>query len=198
MAKIMLVNGSPRKQGCTNTALSLIAEMLEAEGIDSEIFWIGNKPIADCIGCYSCQSTGHCIVKDDKVSEFLQQAKGADGFIFGSPVYYGSATGALTSFMDRVFLSELVNGNPDFYLKPAAAIVSARRAGTTSTVDQLNKYFMLHEMPIISSVYWNMVHGDTPEEVMHNKEGLWTMRTLARNMAYFVRCQEVASQVGVT
>lgn len=196
--KVLLVNGSPNKSGCTYTALSEIADTLHQEGIDTEIFWIGNKPIAGCIGCHSCERLGHCFVKGDKVEEFLALARQCDGFVIGSPVYYASANGSLTAFMDRAFISELVgDNNKAFYLKPAAAVVSARRAGTTSTFDQLNKYFTLHQMPIISSVYWNMVHGDTPEEVRQDKEGLWTMRVLARNMAYFLRCKEAAEKLGI-
>lgn len=196
--KVLLVNGSPNRTGCTYTALAEIADTLQKEGIEPEIFWIGNKPIAGCIACHNCERTGRCFVKNDKVEEFLTLARQADGFIFGSPVYYASANGSLTAFMDRAFISELVgNDNRAFYLKPAAAVVSARRAGTTSTFDQLNKYFTLHQMPVISSVYWNMVHGDTPDEVRQDKEGLWTMRVLARNMAYFLRCKEVADNAGI-
>ena len=196
--KVLLVNGSPNRTGCTYTALAEIADTLQKEGTESEIFWIGNKPIAGCIACHSCERTGRCFVKNDKVEEFLTLARQADGFIFGSPVYYASANGSLTAFMDRAFISELVgNDNRAFYLKPAAAVVSARRAGTTSTFDQLNKYFTLHQMPVISSVYWNMVHGDTPDEVRQDKEGLWTMRVLARNMAYFLHCKEAADNAGI-
>ena len=196
--KVLLVNGSPNKAGCTYTALSEVADTLHKEGIETEIFWIGNKPIAGCIACHSCERTGRCFVKNDKVEEFLTLARQADGFIFGSPVYYASANGSLTAFMDRAFISELAgNENRAFFLKPTAAVVSARRAGTTSTFDQLNKYFTLHQMPVISSVYWNMVHGDTPNEVRQDREGLWTMRVLARNMAYFLRCKEAADKAGI-
>ena len=196
--KVLLVNGSPNKAGCTYTALSEVADTLHKEGIETEIFWIGNKPIAGCIACHSCERTGRGFVKNDKVEEFLTLARQADGFIFGSPVYYASANGSLTAFMDRAFISELAgNENRAFFLKPTAAVVSARRAGTTSTFDQLNKYFTLHQMPVISSVYWNMVHGDTPNEVRQDREGLWTMRVLARNMAYFLRCKEAADKAGI-
>ena len=196
--KVLLVNGSPNKAGCTYTALSEVADTLHKEGIETEIFWIGNKPIAGCIACHSCERTGRCFVKNDKVEEFLTLARQADGFIFVSPVYYASANGSLTAFMDRAFISELAgNENRAFFLKPTAAVVSARRAGTTSTFDQLNKYFTLHQMPVISSVYWNMVHGDTPNEVRQDREGLWTMRVLARNMAYFLRCKEAADKAGI-
>lgn len=196
--KVLLVNGSPHKAGCTYTALEEIAKTLQEESIESEIFWIGNRPIAGCIACYSCGESGACAVKNDKVAEFLALAEQADGFIFGSPVYYASANGSMTAFMDRAFFSDLLgNANQRFQLKPAAAVASARRGGTTATLDQLNKYFTIQEMPVISSTYWNMVHGHTPEEVKQDLEGLRTMRVLARNMAYFLKCKAAAIQAGV-
>ena len=143
--------------------------------------------MSGCIACKSCVETGHCVF-DDKVNEFLEIAGKFDGFVFGSPVHYAAASGAITSFMDRVFYADLCSGKQSFYLKPAAAVVSARRAGTTATFDQLNKYFSLMEMPIISSQYWNMVHGQTPEDVKKDIEGLQIMRTLGRNMAFFLKC----------
>jgi multimeric flavodoxin WrbA len=195
--KVLLVNGSPNKEGCTHRALSEVVCTLNEEGIDTEVFWIGNKPVAGCIGCAQCAKIGKCVF-DDKVNEFRKIAKGADGYVFGSPVHYASASGAMTSFMDRVFFSELLgNGNKTFRLKPAAAVVSARRAGTTATFEQINKYFTIQEMPVISSTYWNMVHGNSPEEVEQDLEGLHTMRTLARNMAWFLRCKEAGGKAGV-
>lgn len=155
--KVMLVNGSPHEKGSTYTALSVIADTLEEEGMESEIFWIGNKPINGCIGCRACANLGKCVF-NDSVNEFVVKAKEADGFIFGSPVHYAAASGAMTSFMDRAFYSDFVgNGNQAYYLKPAASISVARRAGTVSTFDQMNKYFGLHQMPIISSSYWNCI-----------------------------------------
>lgn len=194
--KVLLVNGSPHSQGCTYTALSEVAAALNSESIDTEIFQIGMKPISGCIACRKCAELGKCGI-NDRVNEFLEKSYNYDGFIFGSPVHYASASGALTSFMDRTFFADLVSGKNSFYLKPAAAVVSARRAGTTATFDQLNKYFAMNEMPIISSQYWNMVHGFTPDDVRKDLEGLQIMRTLGRNMAWFLKCKEIAIQSGL-
>ncbi len=136
---------------------------LNEEGIDTEFFWIDKKPLAGCMACRTCAKIGRCVI-DDRVNEFIDVAKDADGFVFGSPVHYAAATGAITSFMDRAFFADMLSGRSSFYLKPAAAIVSARRAGTTATLDQLNKYFFISGMPIVSSRYWNMVHGARPED----------------------------------
>ena len=194
--KVLLVNGGPHKEGCTYTALTEIEKELNKEGIETEIFWVGVKPIAGCIACHKCDEIGKCVF-NDVVNEFAEKAKEADGFIFGSPVHYAAASGAITSFMDRLFYSTF--NTPDvFRLKPAAAIVSARRAGTTATFDQLNKYFAMNQMPIISSRYWNMVHGGTPEEVRKDEEGMQIMRILGKNMAYFLKCQEAAKKAGIT
>lgn len=190
---VLLVNGSPHKEGCTYTALTEIAKTLKEEGIDSEIFWIGNKPIGGCIACGACYSAKKCVF-DDVVNEFQEKAAHADGFIFGTPVHYAAAAGNMTAFMDRLFYS---SPKTIFRLKPAAAVLSARRAGTTATFDQMNKYFTISEMPIISSRYWNMVHGARPEDVLQDAEGLWTMRVLARNMAYHLRCKEAAAKLGI-
>ena len=194
--KVLLVNGSPHAKGCTYTALNEVAETLNHEGIDTEIFQVGTKPLAGCIACRSCANTGRCVF-DDKVNEFLEIAGDFDGYIFGSPVHFAAASGAITSFMDRVFYTDLNGGRQTFYLKPAACVVSARRAGTTATYDQLNKYFGLMQMPIVSSQYWNMVHGATPEQVKQDLEGLQTMRTLGRNMAFFLKCKEVGIKSGI-
>ncbi|WP_226990728.1 flavodoxin family protein [Methanosarcina acetivorans] len=190
------MNGSPHEKGCTYTALTEVAKTLNEEGIDTEIFWIGKKPLTGCTACKSCTKTGRCAF-NDRANDFLDIAKGADGFIFGSPVHYASATGAITSFMDCVFYSDLLGGRQSFYLKPAATVISARRAGTTTTFDQLNKYFTLSEMPVISSRYWNMVHGAKPEDVKKDLEGLQIMRVLARNMAWFLKCKEAGMKAGV-
>jgi multimeric flavodoxin WrbA len=194
--KVLLVNGSPHEKGCTYTALAEIAKTLEEEGIESEIFFIGNKPISGCIDCGGCRKLGRCAI-DDAVNEFTAKAYDADGFVFGSPVHFAGAGGAITSFMDRAFFSVSGNGRRAFYLKPAACIVSARRAGTTAAFDQLIKYFTISEMPVISSQYWNMVHGTKPSEVLQDKEGLQIMRTLARNMAWFLKCKEAGRKAGV-
>ncbi len=195
--KVLLLNGSPHKNGCTYTALNEIAQTLKEEGVDSEIYHIGLKPIAGCMGCQSCVNLGHCVI-DDKVNEFVELAKDFDGFIFGSPVHYASASGAITSFLDRAFYSAFLSGKGDIFRhKPGAAVASARRSGTTATLDQLNKYFTISEMPVISGRYWNMVHGHTPDEVKQDFEGLQNMRVLARNMAWHLKCRKAAEQSGI-
>ena len=159
--KVLLVNGSPHKEGCVYTALNEVAKELNNEGIETEIFWIGIKPISGCIACHKCSELGKCVF-NDVVNDFAEKAKNADGFVFGTPVHYASASGAITSFMDRLFYSTFSNQDI-FRLKPAATVISARRAGTTATFDQLNKYYTMNQMPVISSRYWNMVHGSNPE-----------------------------------
>ena len=195
--KVLLVNGSPHQYGCTYTALNEIAETLNAENIETEFFWIGNKPLSGCIGCGTCVDNRRCVFSDS-VNTFLDKVNEVDGFVFGSPVHYAAVTGAMTSFMDRVFFADLCGKRNTFYLKPTAAIVSARRAGTTAALDQMNKYFLHAQMPIISSRYWNMVHGATPEQVIQDEEGLQIMRTLARNMAWFLKCKEAGIKGGVS
>lgn len=195
--KVLLVNGSPHKNGSTNRALEEVAATLNKNGIETEIFWIGNRALSGCIACKTCAKIGKCVF-DDSVNKCREKALEADGFIFGTPVHYAAASGAMTAFMDRLFYSEFCgNQNKAFYLKPAAAVVVARRAGTTSTYDQLNKYFGLHEMPIISSRYWNLVYGASAEQVEKDTEGMYTMRVLGENMAYFLRCKEAADKLGV-
>ena len=195
--KVLLFNGSPHKNGCTYTALEEIAKTLKEEGIDTEVYQIGTEPISACRACYACAKLGKCVI-DDKVNEFVEYARDFDGYIFGSPVHYASASGGITAFLDRAFFaaSRAKDGNP-FLHKPAAAVASARRSGTTATLDQLNKYFTITQMPIISGRYWNMVHGHTPEDVMQDKEGLQNMRFIARNMACFLKCKELGEKAGI-
>ena len=196
--KVLLVNGSPHKNGCTNTALEEIANTLKVEGIGAEIYYIGLKAVSGCRGCGACTQIGRCVINDDGVNEFVEKAKEFDGFIFGSPVHYASAGGTITSFMDRAFFSAFMSGHGEvFSHKPAAAVASARRSGTTATLDQLNKYFTISEMPVISGRYWNMVHGHTPEEVKQDLEGMQNMRILARNMAWHLKCLEAGRKAGV-
>ncbi|MBF0217138.1 MAG: flavodoxin family protein [Candidatus Omnitrophica bacterium] len=194
--KVLLVNGSPNEKGCTYTALEVVAKALGSNGIETEIFQLGRKPLSGCVACRKCMELGHCVLSD-RVNDLLLIAKDIDGFVFGSPVHYASAGGAITSFMDRLFFADLLSGRRSFYLKPAAAVVSARRAGTTAAFDQLNKYFTISEMPVISSSYWNMVHGSAPEDVNKDLEGLQIMRTLGRNMAWFLKCKEAGIKAGV-
>lgn len=195
--KVVLVNGAPHKEGCTYTALCEVAKVLNEEGIETEIFWIGNKPLGGCIACKQCISRGECVF-NDSVNKFRKIAETADGFVFGTPVHYGAASGNMTAFMDRLFYSDLCGrGNRTFYLKPAACVLSARRAGTTATFDQMNKYFTIQEMPVVSSRYWNMVHGAKAEDVLKDEEGLLTMRVLAMNMAFMLKCKEAALKNGI-
>lgn len=195
--KVALVNGSPHKNGCTYTALCEVAKTLNEEGIETEFFWIGAKALAGCIACKSCVKTGACVF-DDCVNEFRSLAKTCDGFVFGSPVHYAAMGAAMTAFMDRLFYSDACgNGNQTFYMKPAACVLSARRAGTTAAFDQMNKYFTIQEMPVVSSRYWNMVHGAAAGEVAEDQEGLYTMRVLGRNMAFMLKCIKAGRENGV-
>ena len=190
--KVLLLNGSPHKNGCTDRALREIAAELAKAGVDSEIFWLGAKPVGGCVGCGACAKAGKCVF-DGGVSEFVEKAREADGFVFGSPVHYASASGSITGFLDRAFYS----GSQAFCGKPGAAIVSARRAGTTAAFDQLNKYFGISQMPVVSANYWNMVHGASPADVEQDLEGLQTMRVLARNMAWLLKCIAAGEAAGV-
>ena len=190
--KVLLINGSPHEKGCTYTALSEIASELKECGIDSEIFHVGTAPVRGCMGCGGCAGKGRCIF-EDTVNTAIEKASRADGFIFGSPVHYASAGGAVTSFLDRMFYA----GKANMVYKPGAAVASCRRAGSTATLDQLNKYFTISNMPLVGSSYWNMVHGNTPEEVLQDKEGLQTMRNLARNMAWLLHCIEAGKKAGI-
>ncbi len=188
-----MVNGSCNKNGCTMAALKEVEKVLKEDGIESEIYQLGNESQFDCIGCKVCRKTGKCAFAHNNVNEFVEKAKLADGFIFASPVYYAHPSGRILSFLDRAFYS-----NTDaFMFKPGASIASARRAGTTASIDVLNKYFSIAAMPIIGSTYWNMVHGNTPDEVVQDKEGLQTMRNLAKNMAWMLKCIEAGKEKGL-
>ena len=193
--KVLLINGSPHVKGCTYTALSEIAEQLKKEGIESEIYHIG-MDVRPCMACRACAKLGKCVI-NDAVNAFVDKAGDFDGYILGSPVHYASVSGGMTAFMDRAFFSAFLAGKDIFRSKPGAAVASARRAGTTATLDQLNKYFQINEMPIISGRYWNMVHGSSPEEVRQDKEGMQNMRILAKNMAYFLKCKEAGAKAGI-
>lgn len=190
--KVMLVNGSPHLNGCTFTALKEVEKTLNKYEIETEIFQVGTEPLAGCIGCRACSKTGRCF-RDDKVNKFLDEISHVDGFIFGTPVHYASASGSITSFMDRVFYS----GSSIMKGKPAAAVVSCRRGGASAAFDQMNKYFTINQMPVVSSQYWNSIHGNSPEEVMKDLEGLQVMRTLGENMAWILRCIEAGRAAGI-
>lgn len=192
--KVLMVNGSSKPNGCTATALQEIAKVLREEEIDSEIVCLGGGPLRDCIGCLGCMKLdGQCAFNDDCINEILEKAKTCDGFIFGTPVYYAHPSGRVLSALDRMFYA----GKKYFMHKPGAAIASARRAGTTASIDALNKYFTIAEMPVVSSSYWNMVHGNKPEEVLQDAEGLQVMRNLGRNMAWLLKCLEAGRNTGV-
>jgi len=193
--KALLINGSPHEQGCTYTALREMERILREEGIDTEIVQLGTAPIRGCTGCGACfkMKKNRCVHDDDMVNRVLEKCESADGFVFGSPVHYASAGGSITCLMDRMFYC----GARLMRAKPACAIVSARRAGTTAALDQLNKYFTISGMPIAASQYWPMVHGNTPEEVIQDEEGLQIMRHLARNLAWMMKSFAIAREHGV-
>ena len=191
--KALLINGSPHKEGCTFTALSEIADTLKKNGIESEIFHVGTKPIANCIACGKCRETGKCVFDTDGVNEIGARLNEFDAIVLGSPVYYAGPSGQLCSFCDRLFFSN----SKKMAGKLAAAVVSCRRGGATASFDRLNKYFTITNMQIVGSQYWNMVHGFTPEDVRKDAEGLQTMRTLAQNMAWLLKCIELGKKHGI-
>ena len=191
--KVLLVNGSPHKEGCTYTALREVAEALEKNGVETEIIWLGVGEIAGCIGCGACAKNGEGCFRKDIVNDFVEKAVQADGYIFGTPVHYAAASGALTSFMDRAFYS----GGAKMAGKPAATVVSCRRGGASATFDQINKYYTINNMPVVSSQYWNQVHGSKAGEVVKDEEGMQTMRTLGNNMAWLLRCIEAGKEKGI-
>lgn len=192
--KVLLINGSPNARGCTYTALCEVEKELKNENIETEIFHVGSDPIRGCMACRSCKKTnsGRCVFNDDTVNIALEKAKEADGFVFGSPVHYAGASGLITSFLDRLFFA----GNC-FEYKPGAAVVSCRRGGATAAFEQLNKYFTISNMPVVSSQYWNMVHGNTPEEVKQDLEGMQIMRTLGKNMAWLLKSIQAGKEAGI-
>lgn len=187
--KVLLVNGSHHEKGCTYTALSEVAKALNANGVETEIYWIGQNQTSGCKGCWACKKIKKCVIEDG-VNEFVEKAAEFDGYVFGSPVYYASAAGALISFMDRVFYS----GGRNLAYKPAAAVVSCRRAGASTTFDVINKYFTINNMQIVGSNYWNEIHGNTAEEAAQDEEGLQTMRVLGNNMAWLLKCIQLGKE----
>jgi multimeric flavodoxin WrbA len=190
--KVLLVNGSHHEKGCTYTALAEVAKALNANGVETEIYWIGQNETSGCKGCWACKKLRKCVIEDG-LNEFVEKAASFDGYVFGSPVYYASAAGALVSFMDRLFYS----GGRALAYKPAAAVVSCRRAGASTTFDVINKYFTINNMPIVSSNYWNEIHGNKAEEAAQDEEGLQTMRILGNNMAWLLKCIEIGKIEGL-
>ena len=181
--KVLLVNGSPHLKGNTYTALKECADALNEEGVDTEIYHIGSKPVRGCIACEKCRDTGKCVFNDDLANQLAAKMKDADGIIIGSPVYYAGPNGQLCALLDRAFYSSGKN----FRYKPSAAVAVCRRSGGTATLDRLNKYFTINQMPVISSVYWNILHGNSDGDVKEDLEGLQTMRMLGRNMAFYLK-----------
>ncbi|MCD8307997.1 MAG: flavodoxin family protein [Clostridia bacterium] len=181
--KVLMINGSPHEKGCTNAALKIIAKELEEQGIESEIVWIGTSAVHSCTGCGFCNTKGYCVFSDDVMNGIGDRVKNADGYIFGSPVHYASPAGSMIALMDRLFWCY---GSYMKY-KPAAAIVSARRAGTTASCDVMNKYFGINSMIQVPSTYWNMVHGSMPKDVAKDAEGVSIMKAIGSNMAWLLK-----------
>lgn len=190
--KVLMLNGSSHINGTTMAALTEVGKALEEDGIEYEIFQIGGGPIADCLGCGQCTESG-CIFSDDAVNAFVEKAKAADGYIFGTPVYYAHPSGRIQSFLDRVFYSS----GKHFAHKPGASVAVARRGGTATTFDVLNKYFGITQMITVGSTYWNQVHGRNAEDAAKDLEGMQTMRNLARNMAWMLKCIEAGRKAGI-
>ena len=192
--KVLLINGSLHAEGSTKASLGIIAKTLEEQGVEAEILDIGGAPVRDCMACMGCRKLDNkCAFDDDIVNRILEKARDCDGFVFGTPVYYAHPSGRILSVLDRVFYA----GSQVFYHKPGAAIAVARRAGTTASLDVLNKYFSLAQMPVVSSTYWNMTHGAKAEDVYEDKEGVQTMKNLANNMAWLLKSIDVAKKNGV-
>lgn len=190
--KVLMINGSPNQYGCTYTALKEVSDKLNSHGIETEFVYLGTQAVHGCIACGKCYQSGKCVF-DDKVNEILEKASEYDGMVVGSPVYYSGPNGTLCAFLDRLFYCS----RGRFANKFAAAVVSCRRMGNTSSLDRLNKYFQISKMHVVSSQYWNGVHGNTPEEVMQDKEGLQIMRTLGENMAWLIKIAEAGKKAGV-
>ena len=190
--KVLLINGSPNERGCTYTALAEAQKVFEKNGIETEIVYLGKKPIAGCVACGICRKAGYCVY-NDTVNEVIDQLDDIDGLIVGSPVYYAGVSGQITSFLDRLFFA----ASSKMAGKPAASIVSCRRGGASAAFEIINKYFMMTNMPVVTSQYWNQVHGNTPEEVLQDEEGLQTVRVLAQNMIWLMRSIEAGKAAGV-
>ncbi len=181
--KVLLLNGSPNKNGCTYTALSIVAKELNSQGVETEIVWLGKDAIRGCDGCRACKKLGRCVYGDDPVNAIGEKIKAADGYVFGAPVHYSSPNGATIAAMDRLFMAY------GMYMryKPAASVISARRAGTTASYDVINKYFGINSMLQVPSTYWNMVHGSVADEVLKDEEGVTIMRAIGSNMAWLLK-----------
>ncbi len=196
--KVLMLNGSWNQDGSTKAGLDEMAKVFAAEGIETEIVTIGGKPIADCMACGKCAELKRCVFADDGVNAFAEKAKDADGFVFGSPVYYAHPSGRIQSFLDRLFFSTMrADGYAAFHHKPVASIVVARRAGTSASFDVMNKYATISQMIVVGSSYWNEFHALTKDDVPQDPEGLQTLRNLARNMVYVMRCLKAGRDAGI-
>ncbi|MBR6523858.1 MAG: flavodoxin family protein [Clostridia bacterium] len=189
--KVLLINGSPHKNGCTNEALCEVAGALNKNGVETVMVHVGTQPVSGCIACGNCGKTGKCFV-NDKVNEIIEMLPEIDGIVVGSPVYYAAPSGQISSFLDRLFTA-----GSGFEGKVGAAIVSCRRGGASAAFDALNKYFTISGMPVASSQYWNQVHGSNPEQVRKDEEGMQTMRTLGNNMAWLIKCIKLGKENGL-
>ena len=190
---VLLINGSPHPKGCTYTALRTVADQLEKNGLNTRILQMGNKAVRGCIACGKCADTGHCVFTDDPVNEAIDLLREADALVVGSPVYYAGPNGSICAFLDRMFYMK----SAPYAFKLAAAVVSCRRGGASASFDRLNKYFTIARMPVVASQYWNSVHGNTPAEVLQDREGLQTMRTLGDNMAWLLKCIAAGKAAGL-
>lgn len=190
MKKVLLINGSPNEYGCTYTALKEMIDVFTANGVETELVYLGKQPIAGCIACGKCYETGKCIFSD-KVNEIMEKIDEFDGIVLGSPVYYAGPAGQLCAFLDRLFY--ISKGR--MAGKIGASVVSCRRGGATAAFDRLNKYFGISNMYIAGSQYWNQIHGNTPEQAVQDLEGLQTMRTLAQNMVWLMKCKEAGIEM---
>ena len=197
--KVLMLNGSSNLDGSTRAGLDIMAKAFADEGVETEIFTVGGKPVTDCIGCGKCGELKRCVFSNDAVNEFAEKAHGADGFVFGTPVYYAHPSGRVLSFLDRVFFSSrMADGYAAFRHKPGAAIVVARRAGTSASYDVMNKYFGISQMLNVGSTYWNEFHALTKDDVPKDGEGVQTLRNLARNMAWLMKCIKAGRDSGLT
>ncbi len=196
--KVLMVNGSSHPHGTTMRALEEMTKVFDEAGIESEVIQLGGKPIADCLQCNRCAVSGKCVFKDDGVNEFIDKAYEADGFVFATPTYFAHASGRICSFLDRAFYANAVDEVYDaFKFKPGAAVAVVRRAGTTSALDDLNKYFGIAQMPVAGSTYWNLAYGLEADEAQQDQEGMQTMRNLARNMAWMMQCFKAGKDAGI-
>ena len=190
--KVLLLNGSPHENGTTKRALTEVAKTLNENGVETEILTVGNKRVAGCMACGGCAKTGKCVFDDELIFEIVKKIEEADGVVIGSPVYYASINGTLKAILDRVFYSK-----NSFANKVGASVVVARRAGTTATFDIINKYFAISSMPIVTSNYWNNVHGSNGAQAELDEEGMQTMRVLGKNMAWLIKCIKFGKENGI-